>query len=80
MSSKHDAAREARWKERGHGRLTVRLSGAALRSLDNLCERQCVGRKDALEAILTGTLPVPANPHGLSFDEIQASRALGVMP
>lgn len=64
---------ETRWRALGHGRFTLRLKGSAMSALDALCERHGCNRRDAIEALLLGTIDprvvAAMREHGLSEPE-----------
>lgn len=78
MTKRADKAREARWAEGGHGRLTMRITRAANNALDRLAVKHGCTRRDAVEALLLGNIRAPQNPHGLSDAEMAIAADMGV--
>jgi hypothetical protein len=73
---------ETRWRALGHGRFTLRLKRPAMDALDALCERHGCNRRDAIEAMLLGTIDprvvAAMHEHGLSESEARYVVAEGI--
>lgn len=89
MSRDGDAARERRWKARGHTRLTARISGSADDALTLLCSHYHLDRREVVQALLLAAgahvlhqgdaeLIAIMRDHRMSHVEAQLFRAMHV--